>query len=83
MIEFILSGATGRTDGDSNTPLPWLGRGTFKLKGFKFGCGVGLCGVGTMHIDGEASRTCVPPGSAEVDAAMSGDTLFSNCVKVL
>lgn len=64
MIEFQLNGETVRTDDDPTTPLLWVVRDTFKLKGSKFGCGAGLCGACTMHIDGVASRTCVMPVAA-------------------
>ena len=64
MIEFKLNGKTVQTDDDPDTPLLWVVRDTFKLKGSKFGCGAGLCGACTMHIDGEASRTCILPVSA-------------------
>ncbi len=61
MIEFTLNGQIVRTDDDPNTPLLWVVRDTFKLKGSKFGCGAGLCGACTMHVDGQAVRTCVLP----------------------
>jgi isoquinoline 1-oxidoreductase alpha subunit len=61
MIEFKLNGKTVTTDDDPNTPLLWVVRDTFKLKGSKFGCGAGLCGACTMHIDGVATRTCIMP----------------------
>jgi isoquinoline 1-oxidoreductase alpha subunit len=61
MIEFNLNGKTVSTDDDPTTPLLWVVRDTFKLKGSKFGCGAGLCGACTMHIDGAATRTCVMP----------------------
>jgi len=64
MIEFTLNGKAVRTDDDPRTPLLWVVRDTFKLKGSKFGCGAGLCGACTMHIDGKASRTCMTPISA-------------------
>jgi isoquinoline 1-oxidoreductase alpha subunit len=64
MIEFTLNGKTVRSDDDPSTPLLWVVRDTFKLKGSKFGCGAGLCGACTMHIDGDASRTCIMPLSA-------------------
>lgn len=64
MIEFTLNGKTVQTDEDPNTPLLWVVRDTFKLKGAKFGCGAGLCGACTMHIDGVASRTCIMPVAA-------------------
>ena len=64
MIEFTLNGKTVRSDDDPGTPLLWVVRDTFKLKGSKFGCGAGLCGACTMHINGEAARTCVMPIAA-------------------
>jgi isoquinoline 1-oxidoreductase alpha subunit len=63
-IEFKLNGKLVQTDEDPSTPLLWVVRDTFKLKGSKFGCGAGLCGACTMHIDGEAKTTCVMPISA-------------------
>lgn len=64
MIEFTLNGELVSTDDSADTPLLWVIRDTFKLKGSKFGCGAGLCGACTMHIDGKASRTCVMPIAA-------------------
>ncbi len=64
MIEFKLNGATVQTDDAPDTPLLWVVRDTFKLKGSKYGCGAGLCGACTMHVDGQAQRTCVLPVSA-------------------
>jgi len=45
-------------------PLLWVVRDELGLTGTKFGCGVAACGACTMHIDGEATRTCVLPVSA-------------------
>lgn len=64
MIRFTLNGKTVETDDAPDTPLLWVVRDTFKLKGSKYGCGAGLCGACTMHIDGVASRTCITPVSA-------------------
>ena len=64
MIEFTLNGHTVQTEIDPNTPLLWVVRDHFKLKGSKFGCGAGLCGACTMHVDGAAMKTCVMPISA-------------------
>ena len=61
MIEFTLNGDQVRTDDAPDTPLLWAVRDTFKLKGSKYGCGAGLCGACTMHVDGEAVRACVLP----------------------
>ncbi len=59
MIDFTLNGQRVRTEEDPDTPLLWVVRDTFKLTGSKFGCGAGLCGACTMHIDGDAVRTCM------------------------
>jgi len=64
MISFTLNGTVVETDDTPDTPLLWVVRDTFKLKGSKFGCGAGLCGACTMHLDGKAVRTCVLPVSA-------------------
>lgn len=61
MIEFTLNGTRVRTDEAPDTPLLWAVRDTFGLKGSKFGCGAGICGACTMHVDGKAVRTCVLP----------------------
>jgi isoquinoline 1-oxidoreductase subunit alpha len=49
---------------DGDTPLLWVLRDELDLKGSKFGCGMGLCGACTVHIDGAASRSCVTPLAA-------------------
>ena len=64
MIRFTLNGEPVATDLAPDTPLLWVVRDGFKLKGSKFGCGASLCGACTMHIDGRAARTCTLPISA-------------------
>ena len=46
---------------DGDTPLLWVIRDELKLTGTKFGCGRGLCGACTIHIDGEETRSCITP----------------------
>ncbi len=71
MITFSLNGKSVTTNDDPSTPLLWVVRDTFKLKGSKFGCGAGLCGACTMHVDGQAMRTCITPISAVADKAIT------------
>ena len=49
------------TDVDPSTPLLWVLRDTLGLTGTKFGCGMAQCGACTVHIDGQATRSCVLP----------------------
>ena len=67
MISFTLNGQRVETEDEPDTPLLWVVRDSFKLKGSKYGCGAGLCGACTMHVDGRAVRTCVLPVAAVAD----------------
>ena len=71
LIEFTLNGNTVRTNDAPDTPLLWVVRDTFGLKGSKFGCGAGLCGACTMHVDGAAIRACVLPVSAATNKSVT------------
>ena len=61
MSEFslIINGEQRTVNVDSDTPLLWVIRDTLGYTGTKFGCGRGLCGACTIHLDGEAIRSCV------------------------
>jgi len=61
MIRFQLNGKAVEADVPPDTALLWVVRDVFQLKGAKFGCGAGLCGACTMHVAGEAVRTCILP----------------------
>lgn len=54
-------------DADADTPLLWVIRDHLDLTGTKFGCGMAMCGACTVHVDGEAVRSCVTPVSDVVD----------------
>jgi isoquinoline 1-oxidoreductase subunit alpha len=58
-----INGQTRRVDVEPDTPLLWVLRDTLDLTGTKYGCGLGVCGACTVHIDGEAARSCTVPVS--------------------
>jgi len=58
MIRFNLNGQEVTLDVDSQTPLLWALRDTAGLTGTKYGCGQAACGACTVHVDGEAVRSC-------------------------
>ena len=61
MASFLLyiNGEKWQVKVDGNTPLLWVLRDNLKLPGTKYGCGRGLCGACTVHVDGEATRSCI------------------------
>ena len=59
MISLRVNGEDRQFDGDPNMPLLWYLRDELGLTGSKFGCGTGLCGACTVHVDGEATRSCI------------------------
>ena len=61
MIQLTINGKRVQFDGDPEMPLLWYLRDGLELTGTKFGCGMGLCGACTVHIDGAAARSCVTP----------------------
>lgn len=64
MISLTLNGAPVTLDVPPDTPLLWAIRDALKLKGTKFGCGMGLCGACTVHLNGSAIRSCITPVSS-------------------
>jgi isoquinoline 1-oxidoreductase alpha subunit len=63
MISLNVNGQERKIDVAADTPLLWVLRETLGLTGTKFGCGMALCGACTVHLDGEAVRSCVTPVS--------------------
>ena len=61
MTSFFLNGKSVTVDDDPSTPLLWVIRDSLGLTGTKFGCGMALCGACTVHLDGNAMRSCVAP----------------------
>ena len=69
MITLNINGKTQHVD-DHDMPLLWAIREVAGLTGTKFGCGRGLCGACTIHIDGVATRSCVTPSKAAIGKAI-------------
>jgi len=65
-IDFELNGKSVSLDADPAMPLLWAIREIAGLTGTKYGCGKGLCGSCTVHVDGQPVRSCVLPASAAV-----------------
>ena len=66
MTPLNINGTVIDVKAEADTPLLWLLRGELGMNGTKFGCGMSLCGACTVHLDGEAVRSCVTPLSAAV-----------------
>ncbi len=71
MIMLDINGRQVSTDATDDTPLLWVLRDRLHLTGTKFGCGIAQCGACTVHIDGQATRSCVLPVSAAVGKKIS------------
>src|SRR2546423_10302400 len=81
-IPFTLNGTPVTVDVDKDEELLWVLRDRLDVHGLKYGCGMGLCGACTSHIDGVARRTCITPVSSvaghnvtTIDGLAKGDQL--------
>lgn len=63
-IHLVINNRSQRVEVASDTPLLWVLRDKLNLTGTKYGCGMGLCGACTVHLDGEAVRSCQTPVSS-------------------
>jgi isoquinoline 1-oxidoreductase alpha subunit len=64
MITLLVNGKEHNVEVSPDMPLLWVLRDVIGLTGTKYGCGMALCGACTVHLDGEAVRSCVLPASA-------------------
>ena len=71
MLRLKVNGEVRRFDGDPEMPLLWYLRDDLNLKGTKFGCGMGLCGACTIHLDGNPVRGCLTPVSAAANGSVT------------
>lgn len=71
MIKLKVNGKDRQFDGDPDLPLLWYLRDEIELKGTKFGCGMGLCGACTVHLNGQPIRSCSTPMSATANKSIA------------
>ena len=64
MATFTVNGKSVTVDVDDSTPLLWVLRDSLEMTGTKFGCGMAQCGACTVHLEGQAIRSCVTPVAA-------------------
>jgi isoquinoline 1-oxidoreductase alpha subunit len=70
-ITLRVNGETRSVEAAPSTPLLWVLRDALGLMGTKYGCGVGLCGACTVHVDGRAVASCQTPVSSAEDAEVT------------
>lgn len=71
MIDLVVNGDPVSVTAEPGTPLLWVIREHLGLTGTKFGCGAGLCGACTVHVDGRPVRACQTPLSSVEDASVT------------
>lgn len=71
MITFALNGRIVSVRSPEDTPLLWVVRDEIGLTGTKFGCGIGMCGACTLHVEGRATRACITKVSAVAGAKVT------------
>jgi isoquinoline 1-oxidoreductase subunit alpha len=71
LTTLYVNGQTRVVEDEPDTPLMWVLREALGLTSVKFGCGVGMCGACTVHIDGRAQRSCVVPIASVANASIT------------
>ena len=70
-VTLKVNGRDVALDIPDDTPLLWAVRDELDLKGTKFGCGIGMCGACTVHVNGVAQRSCITPVASVADASIT------------
>ena len=79
MVKLTVNGKARQYDGDPDMPLLWYLRDDLRLTGTRFGCGAGLCGACTVHVNGQAVRSCQTKMSTlESKTVLTIDALGAN-----
>jgi isoquinoline 1-oxidoreductase alpha subunit len=79
MVKLTVNGKPRSYDGDPDMPLLWYLRDDLRLTGTRFGCGAGLCGACTVHVNGQAVRSCQTKMSTlETKTVLTIDALATN-----
>ncbi len=71
MIKLKVNGKNQQFNGSPEMPLLWFLRDEINLKGTKFGCGFGMCGACTVHLNGKPTRACLTPVSAAANTTVT------------
>ena len=71
VVALKINGRNVALDVPDDTPLLWAVRDELNLKGTKFGCGIGMCGACTVHVNGVAQRSCITPVGSVADAEIT------------
>ncbi|MDX1513334.1 MAG: 2Fe-2S iron-sulfur cluster-binding protein, partial [Gammaproteobacteria bacterium] len=71
MVSFVVNGEPVSVSAEAQTPLLWVIREHLGLTGTKFGCGAGLCGACTVHLNGRPVRACMTPLSGVAGASVT------------
>ena len=77
-FKLIVNAGTRTVDVPSDMPLLWVIRDVLNLRGTKYGCGIAVCGACTVHVNGEAVRSCITPISSAVGKRIT--TIEGLCV---
>jgi isoquinoline 1-oxidoreductase subunit alpha len=71
VVKLVVNGKPVSVTAEPDTPLLWVLRDKLGLTGTKFGCGIAQCGACTVHVDGEAKRSCVMPIGEMADKSIT------------